>query len=121
MENKTNRNDRERPYSGQIHTHNGERGQAKVRTLTVRDVTDCIYQGFLKSSDNLQKKTVEINKEFQGTKYASDNTWSHSDIYKIEGDLDFGAVIQNTVCFIEHMMGTFPNTGIPPELIEVTQ
>ncbi len=84
--------DRNRPYSGQSHTHNGERGKAIVEGLTMRDVADCIVGGFL-SCGGIYKDNPVPN-----------------DIYKINlNDIDPGAVIQNTVCNIEKMMGIFPN------------
>lgn len=114
------RNDRDRPYNGQPHTHNGIRGKTEVKGLTMRDVADCIVQGFLASSKNteLQRKTKEISEEFKGTEYANKNTWRCSDLYELDmEDLDPVAVIQNTICFIEDMMGIFPNVpAIEPEL-----
>lgn len=106
------RNDRNRPYDGQPHTNEGERGKTEVKGLTRRDISDCIVQGFLAASNNeeLQNKTIEINKEFQNTEYACKNTWRYQDIYEIDlSKVDPGAVIQATTCFIEHMMGIYPN------------
>jgi hypothetical protein len=104
-------NNRNRPYNGQPHTQNGKRGQTKIQGLTMRDLADCITQGFLKASldEGLSDKTKEINDEFKNTKYASLNNWRHDDIYKIECDFDPGAVIQCVLCFVEDMMGIFPN------------
>ena len=104
------RNDRERPYNGQPHTDQGERGKTEVKGLTMRDIVDCMVQGFLASSRNsdIQRKVVEINKELQNTEYASKGTWRYQDVYET-GDIDPLAAIQNTVCFIEHYMGIFPN------------
>jgi hypothetical protein len=38
--------DRDRPYLGQAHTDEGERGKTLVKGLTMRDVSDCIRRGF---------------------------------------------------------------------------
>ena len=106
------RNDRERPYNGQPHTYDGERGKTKITGLTMRDLADCVAQGFLASSPNseLQRKTVEFDEEFKNIEYARTNTWRYKDLYEIDfSEIDPIAVIQNTVCFIEHMMGIFPN------------
>ena len=52
------RNDRDRPYNGQPHTDHGERGKTEIKGLTMRDVVDCMVQGFLASScdEELLKK-----------------------------------------------------------------
>ena len=109
------RNDRERPYNGQPHTCHGERGKQEISGITMRDMHDCIVQGFLDASGNteLQHKTVERNKKFIGTPYENKNDWRDQDVYKIECDFDPIAVIQNALCHIENMMGIFPNV---PEL-----
>jgi hypothetical protein len=39
------RSDRNRPYLGQSHTADGERGKTSVEGLTMRDVSDCIRRG----------------------------------------------------------------------------
>ena len=85
------RMDRERPYNGQIHTDNGDRGKTIIEGLTMRDMTDCIVRGFL-DAGGLQSENP-----------------LHDDIYKIEEDLDYGAVIQNTMCWVEKYMSIFPN------------
>lgn len=33
----------------------------------------------------------------------------HDDIYKIDMNIDPGAVIKNALCYVEKMMGIFPN------------
>ena len=97
------RNDRERPYDGQSHTITGIRGSTLVAGLTVRDVVDCLVQGFLLSSG-------------EGELYdkAQNGTWIYENVYKLNlGDLDPMAVAQNMACCIEEYMGVFPN--IPDE------
>ncbi len=110
------RNDRERPYNGQPHTDQGKRGETIIEGLTMRDLADCMVQGFLRSSmdPEIQDKVVEISDDpdiGKGTKYAAKNTWRYQDMYLDKGDLDPRAVIQNTVCMVEQMMGIFPNVG----------
>lgn len=75
---------RERPYLGQPHTHHGERGKTEARGLTMRDIGDCIARGFAQS-------------------LADGDEW----------DFDEGALIQNTICNIEIMMGIYPNVPKP--------
>ena len=90
--------DRSRPYDGQAHTDNGERGKQLVEGLTMRDVADCIVRGFLDCGG--------IDRECP----------IHDDIYSLDLDnIDPGAVIQNACCHIERYMGIFPNV---PELTE---
>ena len=45
--NTQNTMNRNRPYTGQIHTHLGDRGKALVSGLTIRDLADCFIRGFL--------------------------------------------------------------------------
>lgn len=109
---------RNRPYDGQPHTFWGERGKTMVgEKLTMRDIADCIAMGFLAASDpdgpdgGLQKRTVEIDPEFIGTEFARKDNWDYSDLYKVTGE-DPVAVIKNAICFIEHMLGIYPNVKL---------
>ena len=101
------RNDRERPYNGQPWTDHGERGKTLVQGLTIRDICDCIVQGFLAASGtSLNYKTFPLIGDVSQF-YTSD--WRYSDLYQVPDSIDPQAVIQNTACFIEHYMGIFPN------------
>lgn len=91
------RMDRERPYNGQSHTDQGERGKTLVEGLTMRDISDCIVRGFLEAGGIQTENPIR------------------DDIYKIDKELDFGAVIKRSICWIEKYMGIFPNA---PELKE---
>ena len=91
--------ERNRPYDGQPHTDQGERGKQIVKGLTMRDIADCIVRGFLTCG--------HIDREVP----------IHDDIYTIDlNDIDPGAVIKNAICHIERYMGIFPN--LPPKLQE---
>lgn len=72
---------RERPYFGQAHTDFGQRGMTQVSGVTMRDVGDCIARAFAQS---IPPETG------------------------IDG-MDWTALIQNTLCNVEKMMGIFPN------------
>lgn len=86
------RMDRDRPYNGQHHTDQGERGKTLVEGLTMRDIADCMVRGFLDAGGIQTENPI------------------HDDIYKIdETKLDPGAVISNTSCWIEKYMGIYPN------------
>lgn len=84
--------DRKRPYDGQPHTSQGERGKKSVEGLTMRDIADCIVRGFLTCGGIERKLPI------------------HDDIYSIDlSNIDPGAVIQNAMCNVEKMMGIYPN------------
>ena len=84
--------DRDRDYDGQSHTDNGIRGKTKVSGLTMRDVADCMVMALMDCAQ------ININSPIR------------DDIYKVNlEDIDFGAVMQNTTCYIEKMMGIYPN------------
>ena len=91
------RMDRERPYNGQPHTDDGKRGKTIVEGLTMRDISDCIVKGFLDAGGIQSENPL------------------HDDLYKINEELDYGAVIQCSMCWVEKYMGIFPNV---PELKE---
>ena len=85
--------DRNRPYDGQPHTDQGERGKTLIEGLTMRDVADCILLGFLDASGGIPENP------------------DRNSLYSQPGidGVDPGAVIQNAVCHVEKMMGIFPN------------
>ena len=105
------KNDRNRPYNGQPHTDFGERGKTLVKGLTMRDISDCIAQGFLAASGNNELYEKTSSRSPDEASYHKNN-WEYNDLYKIEVDgLDPMAVIQSAMCFIEAYMGIFPNVG----------
>lgn len=112
------RNDRERPYNGQPHTDDGERGKTEVKGLTMRDIRDCLIQAMLVSSvdEKLAKKVFEISNDpdiGKGTSYAAKGTWRVQDVYEVDfSKVDPLAICQNLTCFIEHYMGIFPNVSL---------
>lgn len=124
------RNDRERPYNGQPHTDEGDRGKTEVKGLTMRDIRDCLIKAMLMSSP--KKEYTEIDEwkkcwdfssgEGKPTQYLIDNqdkyvsakvelgTWRPQDVYKINWqDIDPLAIANNLTCEIERLMGIFPN------------
>ena len=89
--------DRARPYAGQSHTSEGERGRTLVSGLTFRDVCDCFRIGWLHAQgrgDLLDSPDCTENDIYSGP------------------DVDPIAVMQNMACEMERMMGIFPN--VPP-------
>lgn len=87
--------ERDRPYDGQSHTTQGIRGKTEVVGLAMRDISDCIVRGFLQAGGIHRDNPIR------------------DDLYTIEKELDYGAVIQNAMCWIEKYMGIYPNV---PEL-----
>lgn len=130
------RNDRERPYNGQEHTDDGERGKTEVKGLTMRDIRDCLVKAILLSSPSDQYLKGDVftkcwdyseydttgkakpteyllsrqnEPDFISTKVDT-NTWRTQDVFKVNfNSIDPLAVAQNLTCEIEKMMGIFPN------------
>lgn len=92
----------DRPFDGQPHTDQGERGKTLVEGLRMRDVADCIVRGWLLSTwPGDAYRLVEAGKA------------TYNDVYRPEcSKVDPIAVVQNAMCEIEKMMGIFPN--VPP-------
>ena len=90
-------NDRERPYDGQPHTDDGERGKTLVEGLTMRDIMDCFVRGYLQASEEFPHERTESGK------------WNHNSVYECEDTRDPLAIGQCMMCNVEKMMGIFPN------------
>lgn len=126
------RNDRERPYNGQAHTDEGERGKQMVSGLSMRDLKDCLVKAMLVSSvsEDYLKEDIftkcwdfstdpptptqflldhQDESEFISTKVQL-GTWRTQDVCKIDlENINLMAVCQNFTCEVEKMMGIFPN------------
>lgn len=101
------KNTRDRPYNGQVHTDDGERGKQLISGLTMRDVRDCFVKGFLQCSGARQPELSESVEK---------GTWRTMDIFKIDlSEIDPLAVAQCMGCEIEKMMGIFPNCELLSE------
>lgn len=85
-----------RPYDGQPHTDQGERGRQQVHGLTMRDLRDCFVRACYESSG----LAIE---EWPGT------------VHELP-ELDLIAVAQNLGCNVEKAMGIYPNV---PRLLPV--
>jgi hypothetical protein len=87
---------RDRPYDGQPHTDQGERGRQQVYGVTMRDVADCLVIGAFQAAEfdlRAERKTI-----YEGTIH--DLPWDRMDPL---------AVIQNATCELEKRMGIYPN------------
>ena len=103
---------RDRPYNGQSHTHTGERGSLVVSGLTQRDLYDCMIRGYIQSHLVYKDGTLEplepnatLSREASKGVYAQLNA---NDMFSLVGGVDPLAVIQNTLCEVEKLMGEFP-------------
>lgn len=90
-----------RPFTGQSHTDQGERGKTEVKGIRFRDLADCAVRAFVDScpdvSDELRKRR-------------DDGTLNYNDLFTFNMDeMDPVAFIQNLGCQVEKMMGIFPN------------
>ena len=106
---------RDRPYTGQPWTSHGARGSQLVVGLTQRDLYDCMIRGYIMSHRTYKEDTMEelepnatLSREAKKGPFAQLNA---NDMYELVGDADPQAVIQNTMCEIEKLMGIFPSTG----------
>ena len=90
--------DPHRPYDGQPHTDQGERGKTLVSGLTYRDVADCFVRGWLYSSD-------------KGHSVAETGELTYNDIYELGGECEVDplAVMKNMLVEMERRQGIYPN------------
>lgn len=92
--------DPDRPFTGQPHTDQRERGKQEVTGLRMKDIADCIAIGMAQASH--PNKAYELSKQ---------GMLNYNDLYDINfSELDPVAIIQNAMCQIEKRMGIFPNT-----------
>ncbi len=96
--------DQDRPFTGQQHTHNGERGKTEVKGIRFRDLADCVAKAFIDSA----VFTLENADEMRAR--AEDGTLNYNDLYMLDlGQMDPIALIQNVNCRVEKVMGIYPN------------
>ena len=102
MTNETTHSDR--PFTGQPHTVNGERGKTEVKGLSFRDLADCVVKAFIDSAGFTLENADEMRER------ANDGTLNYSDLYMLDlGQMDPIAVVQNISCRVEKAMGIYPN------------
>lgn len=116
---------RNRPYTGQHHTSTGERGRQLITGLTKRDLYDCMIRGYVLSHSSFKGATLEpepsnfeLISEAKKGEYAQLNS---NDMFTMVGGVDPLAVIQNTLCEVEKMMGVFPNIPLKDEKVPLTK
>ena len=99
--------DSERPFSGQSHTYQGERGKTEVKGIRFRDLADCVARAFIGAAVfTIKDKTFQ--EELRDR--AEDGTLNYNDLYSLDlSEMDPGALISNIICEVEKMMGIYPN------------
>lgn len=102
--------DADRPFTGQPHTDNGERGKTEVQGIRFRDLADCVVKAWIDAAGH----TIEdeaLRDELR--ERADDGTLNYNDLYQLEcGDIDPLALVQSVSVRVEKMMGIYPN--VPP-------
>ena len=97
---------RNRPYRGQSHTAQGDRGKQEIKGITMRDLCDAFIIGACSASGHL------LNSELYDK--VESRRLNRNDLYRLNwNELDPGAVCNQMCCEIEKMMGIFPN--VPKE------
>lgn len=92
----------ERPFAGQPHTMQGDRGRNEVSGLNFRDISDCLVRAMAWSAnDQLTEEAIaRIDKD----------QFTYQELFDINfNDTDPVAIIQNLCVEIEKRMGIYPN------------
>ncbi len=96
--------DKDRPFTGQSHTHQGHRGKTIVEGIRFRDLADCVARAFVHAAGF----TLDDADAMYGR--AEDGTLNYNDLFDMDlSQMDPVALIQNVVCEVEKAMGIFPN------------
>lgn len=99
----------DRPFTGQPHTDQGERGKTEVKGIRFRDLADCVVRALVDCNvSRLIDEDAKLGWELHGR--AEDGTLNYNDVFKlpIEG-MDPLALVQTVCCQVEKAMGIFPN------------
>lgn len=99
-----NTTDPARPFTGQPHTDQGQRGKTEVKGIRFRDLADCAARAFVDASGMEGEEGEEMRQR------RDDGTLNYNDVYNIPlDDIDPLAFIQNLCCQVEKAMGIWPN------------
>lgn len=95
---------KDRPFTGQPHTHDGERGKTEVKGIRFRDLADCSARAYVRACMMPEELSNELNRR------ADDGTLNYNDLYRIDDPgMDPVALIQNIICEVEKQMSIYPN------------
>lgn len=99
--------DPERPFNGQRHTSQGERGKTEVRGIRYRDLSDAVCKAWIDAAGHT---ILDEGLQDELRQRADDGTLNYNDLYELEcGDVDPVALIQNVCVRVEKLMGIYPN------------
>jgi hypothetical protein len=100
--------DPNRPFIGQDHTDEGERGKTEVKGIRFRDLCDCVVKGLFSAAEH---ESIDFDEK---CKRVENNTITYTDMYGLRlAEMDPNALIQRISCEVEKAMGIYPN--IPEE------
>lgn len=105
--------DPSRPFTGQPHTANGERGKTEVKGIRFRDLADCVVKAWVDACpppggdyDNPHYQELQ--------RRADDGTLNWNDLYELDiSEMDPIALVKNVSCRVEKAMGIWPNLPKP--------
>lgn len=96
--------DPDRPFMGQPHTDQGERGKTEIKGIRFRDLADCIVRAFIDAAGFTLENADEMYRR------ADDGTLNYNDLYQLDlGKMDPLALCENVSCRVEKAMGIYPN------------
>lgn len=99
--------DPDRPFTGQPHTDNGERGKTEVKGIRFRDLADCVVKALVDAAVFSIEDEAERD---ELCRRADDGTLNYNDVYRLDlSKMDPLALQQNISCRVEMAMGIFPN------------
>ena len=108
--------DRDRPFTGQSHTDQGERGKTEVKGIRFRDLADCVARAIVDSTppdrdqDGLELDTEQNRRLAELRPRVEDGTLNYNDLYRINwNDMSPVALIQNVCTRVEKEMDIYPN------------
>lgn len=102
---------KDRPFTGQPHTDNGERGKTEVKGIRFRDLADCVVRAI--ASCALDPDAPASQKKYQ---QLENGTYNWNDLFDLDLErCDPVAIVQNVSCEVEKMMDIYPNIpGLNP-------
>lgn len=96
--------DPDRPFTGQCHTDQGERGKTEVKGIRFRDLADCIIKAFIDSAGFTLDNYDEMRQR------ANDGTLNYNDVDELDlSQMDPIALLQNICYRVEKAMDIYPN------------
>lgn len=99
----------DRPFTGQPHTDQGERGKTEIKGICFRDLSDCVVKAMF---DSLLFTLLEEDESEYEKWHArvEDGTLNYNDTYMLDfSKIDPLALQQAISCRVEKAMGIFPN------------